>query len=231
VVDGGISGRACKPGGSKVEAPGVPISKRNPLTFNLWLRPDASDTDVAILSAADYSSSSASVTYGKGIELRLVQGEFEFRFGDRFPAYSIRVRSEGANLQPEQWRNLTLVYEGAAGRETGRAEASWVRMFVDGRELPTSILNEGVALPEAKSDKPGQVKFRIGWDNEPKSPKLRSRRTRGTETKSYAPSRLLLCPGPLLNDVQAMDPLLSCSGFVPLRSGMRKRTTHATNSD
>jgi hypothetical protein len=118
-----------------------------------------------LLSAADYSSPTASTNHGKGIELRLVGGELEFRFGDRFPAYSIRVRSEGAGIDAGRWHHLTLVYEGVADRDTTRAEASWVRVFADGREVPTVVLNEGVAMPDAKDDKPSQTKFRIGWDN------------------------------------------------------------------
>jgi hypothetical protein len=166
LVDGSPDGRACQPGGARIQTSGVPVSKRDPLTFSFWLRPEITDIDVALLSAADYSASTASVTYGKGIELRLVRGELEFRFGDRFPAYSIRVRSEGAAIKSDQWRHLTVLYEGAAGRETGRADASWVRIFADGRELPTTILNEGVSLPEASSGgKPAQTRFRLGWDN------------------------------------------------------------------
>lgn len=176
IVDHGPAGRACRPNGAKIETPPLPVSKRDPLTFNFWLRSEMTDTEAALLSAADYSASTASVNYGRGIEVRLVAGELEFRFGDRFPAYSIRVRSQGAAIQPEQWRHVTVIYEGAAGRETGRADASWVRMFADGRELPTTILNEGVSLPEAKAgDKPPQAKLRFGWDNGPKSQPFRGR--------------------------------------------------------
>jgi hypothetical protein len=170
LVDGAPAGRACQPGGEKLETPSVPVSRREPFTLSFWVRPATIDTDVALLSAADYSASAASVNYGKGVEVRLVAGELEFRFGDRFPAYSIRVRSEGAGVKPGQWRHLTVIYEGAAGRETGRADASWVRMFAEGRELPTEILNEGVSLPAAKSgDKPPLAKLRLGWDNDSKS--------------------------------------------------------------
>ena len=65
---------------------------------------------------------------------------------------------------PDGWRHLTLVYEGAA-KDSDRARASWVRIFVDGRECPIRILNDGLGLPEVKSYKPQFVHFRIGWDN------------------------------------------------------------------
>jgi hypothetical protein len=151
---------------------GIPISKRRPFTFSFWLNPAAADTDAALLSAIDYSPNPASTTFGNGIEVRVVGGEIEFRFSDRFPAYSIRVRSQGARLTAEQWRHVAVVYSGA-GKEDMRARASWVRMFVDGRELPTVAQNDDLALPDEKSDKPKNTKFRIGWDNLPKSAKYR----------------------------------------------------------
>jgi hypothetical protein len=179
VQEAGISGKACvtaemtpKP---RIAGKGLPISKRLPLTITAWLRPSEADTDVALLSAVDYATNPAATTYGKGIELRLVAGELEFRFGDRFPAYLIRVRSEGAGFMPGQWRHVAIVYEGAAGKDAMRADASWVRMFVDGREVATQILNEGVALPEAKTDKATSTVFRIGWDNSPKSARYAGR--------------------------------------------------------
>jgi len=146
----------------------VSISKRNPLTLSLWLKPAASDTDVALLSAIDYTENTASVEYGHGSELRLVGGEIELRLSQRFPSYSLRVQSSGANLKPGQWRHLTLVY-GGADKHSLRVKAAWVRMFADGREVATHVLNDGLGLPGAKDDKPTETSFRIGWDNEVKS--------------------------------------------------------------
>ncbi|MCU1326426.1 MAG: hypothetical protein JWN34_1796 [Bryobacterales bacterium] len=104
----------CK-AGENVSQP-VPISKRDPFTFSAWLNPAPIDRDVALLSAIDYSQNPAAVTYGNGIEFRLVNGELELRFSARFPAYSMRVRSEGAGLVPGEWHHLTLAYRGAADK-------------------------------------------------------------------------------------------------------------------
>ena len=164
----GISGKACQVGDAKPLAAAVPISKRTALTFSTWLRPEAGDADAPLLSAIDYSRNPASVGYASGIEFRLTGGELEFRSGQRFPSYSIRVRSEGAQLTAGQWRHVALVYEGAAGKKAMRAEANWVRIFVDGRELPIRILNDGCSLPDEKTDKPSPTRFRVGWDNYPK---------------------------------------------------------------
>ena len=101
VLQSGLVGNACRlSAGSKptTDGKGVLVSAREPLTFSLWLRPEPGDTDVALLSTVDYATNVAGTTYGKGIELRLVGGELEFRFAERFPAYSIRVRSDGARI-------------------------------------------------------------------------------------------------------------------------------------
>ncbi len=167
-----ISGRACAAPpvapGLQTQGKDLEVSKRTPLTFSLWLNPSQNDTDSALLSAIDYSENPAATTYGHGMELRLVGGEIEFRFSDRFPAYSIRVRSQGAHLAPDQWRHVAVAYQGA-GKTDQRVRAGLVRIFVDGRELPTLALNDDLALPEEKGDKPKPMSFRVGWDNLPKS--------------------------------------------------------------
>lgn len=164
----GIQGNACSVGNG-AEMPmtaekSVPVSKRDPLSFSAWINPAETDKDVALFSAIDYNMPTSAVLYGRGIEVRLAEGELEFRFSDRFPAYSIRVRSNGAKLEAGQWRHVALVYEGVAGNDPSRADASWVRMFIDGQEVSSSVLNEGVAISDAKA-KPTLTTFRIGWDN------------------------------------------------------------------
>jgi hypothetical protein len=170
----GIAGPACQP--SQVTpkpetAQKAPISKRLPFTFSLWVQPAASDGDVALLSAIDYARNPASTTFGSGIEFRLTGGELELRFSQRYPAYSMRIRSTGAGLAAGEWSHLTLVYQGAEP-DSLRAYASWVRIFASGREVPVRVLNDGLGLPEAKTDKPSPTRFRIGWDNAPNSARL-----------------------------------------------------------
>jgi hypothetical protein len=162
----GIVGQACvSRGDGKPESGGdrAPISRRAPMTFSLWLRPDAGASG-ALLSAMDYATNPASTGYGKGIELRLDNGELEFRWADRFPAYSVHVRSEGAAIGGGEWSHVALVYEGAEGKNAMRVYASWIRMFVNGREVMVRVLNDGLSLPDDKS-KPTPTRFRIGWEN------------------------------------------------------------------
>jgi hypothetical protein len=163
-----VSGYACTPGAHAQSAETVRMSKHDPITFSLWLKPAPADSDVALLSSMDYATNPASVSFGGGVELRLIDGELEFRSSQRFPNYSVRVRSEGANLRPGEWRHLTLLYAGA-DKDAMRVSASWVRMFADGREIGTRVLNDDLALPSAKDDKPASIKFRIGWDTRAQS--------------------------------------------------------------
>lgn len=166
----GISGNACVP--SAISPPPrtaakAPLSKRRPFTWSAWVHPAAGDSDAALLSTIEYETSPAATTYGRGIEFRLKDRELEFTYSDRFPAYSVRVRSHGAQLAAEQWRHLAVVYEGDPSGKAVRAEAAWVRMFVDGLEVPTRVLNEAASLPDVKSDQPAATAFRVGWDSSP----------------------------------------------------------------
>ena len=174
----GVAGQACVMGDVTPKpraAVPVPFSKRKPLTFSAWLQPATGSQDASLLSSAEYSKSAAGTTFGAGLDIRLVGGELEFRLNDRFPAYSIRVRSDGANLQPGQWHQVAVVYGGAASKDAVHVEASAVRTFVDGREIPTRVFNEGVGLPDNKDDKPKSITFRVGWDNAPGSADYRGR--------------------------------------------------------
>jgi mono/diheme cytochrome c family protein len=165
-VDKGPAEHACAPASVEPKPQTtvkVAVSKHGPLTFSLWLKPAASDSDVALFSSIDYSQNSAAATFGEGFELRLNGGELEFRFSQRFPNYSLRVKSEGAALKPGDWRHLTLVYAGA-DKDSLRVDTSSVRIFADGREVGTHVLNDDLPLPSASEDKPKPTTFRVGWE-------------------------------------------------------------------
>jgi hypothetical protein len=109
-----------------------------PLAVTLWLRPDeANPRDVALLSNVSYSGSPDAQGYGRGQELRLIDGEIEVRINGYFPAYAMRMRSEGAAIRRGQWRHVAVDF-GPANRR-----AADIRIFADGRELPTRILYDG----------------------------------------------------------------------------------------
>jgi hypothetical protein len=159
---------AVEPGTPLTPATAVPVSKRGAMTFTMRVRPETAGQEAALLSTIDYTRNMAATTYGRGIELRLAGGEIEFRFADRLQAYSIRVVTEGAGLTPERARHVAMVWEGASGApEAMRAYAAWARFFIDGREVATRVLNDGLAMPDAKGDKPAQTRFTLGPAQEP----------------------------------------------------------------
>jgi len=157
----GISGSSCE----QSEVPGdepVKLENHRAFTLSLWLRAKSAASDAPLFSAIDYSPDPASSKHGKGIGLRMKGEELELRLSIRYPSYSITVRSKGAGLQPGHWRHVTALYEGSEGKNAMRAHASWVRLFVDGREIETSVL-----FDDLQSGATFQAPYRIGHDNAP----------------------------------------------------------------
>ena len=59
-----------------------------------------------LFSALNYSGNPIDAAYGSGQDIRLIDGEIEVRMSERYPVYSLRVRSEGARIQPGEWRHV-----------------------------------------------------------------------------------------------------------------------------
>ena len=139
-------------------APKIPPAKldfagKAGVTLAFWLRPDPENPDdVPLLSSLNYAGAAADAQYGKGRELRLINGELEVRMSSRFPVYSVIVRTEGANIRPGEWRHVAVVYAGGAS-------AAAIRVFIDGGEVALVVHYDG--LPA----EPGKRDFLIGADN------------------------------------------------------------------
>ncbi len=134
-----------------------------------WLQPDpACGRDVPLLSALNHRGNPADSQFGKGREIRLIDGEIEIRFSDRFPVYATVVRSEGARIGPGRWRHVAVSYAG------GKKAAS-LRLFVDGEELPLAVRYDGQQAEPPRRD------FLLGADNLPAGPRFigRFRHVRG----------------------------------------------------
>ena len=157
--DAGIAGRACDAREIDPETE-IKLEKHGAFTLSMWFRADAEHSDAPLFSAIDYSDDPASSQYGQGIGLRSTGSELELRLSKRYPSYSITVRTSRAGLQPKQWRHVAAVYEGSEGKRSMRAQAAWVRLFVDGREVGTEVLHDD-AQSAAKFVKP----YRLGRDN------------------------------------------------------------------
>ena len=135
-----------------------------PITFSAWVRPDAR-RPVPLLSTMDYATNPASTGYGKGIELRLEGGELEFRWADRFPAYSVRGSVGGRGDPAAASGHISRSYMRASAAKTTLRRAGIVGADVRGwARSADARLNDGLSLPDAKS-KPTRPRFRIGWDH------------------------------------------------------------------
>lgn len=124
-------------------------------SVSLWLRPDADCApDVPLLSTLNHRGNPADSQFGKGREIRLVDGEIEVRFSDRFPVYATVVRSTGARIEAERWHHVVVSYAGGK-------KAAALRVFVDGAEVPLEVLYDGQQAEPPRRD------FLLGADNSP----------------------------------------------------------------
>lgn len=155
----GIAGSAWRPDlaqpAPKLAATAFDFRAKSGLTLAFWLNPDADNPrDVALFSAINYVGSTDDSTYGRGRELRLIDGEIELRLSERYPAYAVVVRTVGAAIRPGQWRHVAVAYSGGKN-------AAGVRCFIDGQEQPVHVLFDG--LP----GEPKAAEFLLGADNAP----------------------------------------------------------------
>jgi hypothetical protein len=145
-------------GEAGAKPPAIPATKldfagKEGVSVMLWVRPDAENPrDVALLSSLNHLGSPADTTFGRGREVRLIDGEIEVRFSERFPTYAIVARTEGADIRPGEWRHVALTY---AGGKTAAA----LRVFVDGEELAVRVAYDG--LP----GEPPKRELLVGADN------------------------------------------------------------------
>jgi len=161
----GVTGKSWTSAGAsplaKIEPNQIKFDHAGGVTVSLWLRPATDNPrDVALLSSQDYSGVPAGAGYGKGQEVRLVDGEIEVRINERFPAYSIQVVSEGARVRAGEWHHLSVVYSGGK-------KAANIRIFLDGAELPTRIMADDA------NGEGGSPSFLVGSDAGKNAPTYR----------------------------------------------------------
>ncbi|MES2571220.1 MAG: DUF1549 domain-containing protein, partial [Verrucomicrobiota bacterium] len=137
----GVTGQAWSADGSAplaaVEGKQLKFDSPNGATLSFWIRPAAGiPRDVALLSNQNYGGVPEGSDYGKGQEIRLVDGEIEFRMNDRFPAYAMRVFTRNARIASGAWRQVTVSYKGS--------KAAHLRIFIDGEEVATRIVADGL---------------------------------------------------------------------------------------
>ncbi len=144
-----------------IPADRVDFKNKEGIGIVLWLEPDEDNPrDVPLLSALNYGGSPADAQYGGGRELRLIDGEIEWRASARFPVYALVVRTEGADIRPGIRRQVAL------SLKPGNKAAD-VRVFVDGVEVPTRVRYDGLSGDPAARD------MLVGADNAKDGPRWR----------------------------------------------------------
>lgn len=159
---------------SDAATPVIPAAKldftaKGGAALAFWLQPDTENPrDVALFSALNHRGNPDDTQFGKGRELRLVDGEIEVRLSDRFPVYAAVVRTIGAKIRPGEWRHVAFSYAGGK-------RAAAVRVWVDGIEAALDVRFDGLQAEPAKKD------FLVGADNAPDGARWRGdlRQVRG----------------------------------------------------
>lgn len=125
---------------AKLTAKQFKLGSKSPSTTGFWLRPaQGNGADVPLLSSIDYSGPESAGQYGKGRDIRLIDGEIEVRLSSRYPVYAVVVRTKGARLRPDSWRHVLISH-------TGGFRAADLRIFADGVELPLWVRYDGSNL-------------------------------------------------------------------------------------
>lgn len=146
---------------AKVPDGKISFTSQESFAVAFWVNPDADNpSDVPLLSAINYQGSPADSGYGKGRDIRLIDGEIEFRISDRYPAYATIIRSRTARIQPGQWRHICLTGAKAA-------HARDLRIFIDGVKMAVEVRYDGL------SGLPGDQGITIGAGNLPNGSRFR----------------------------------------------------------
>lgn len=144
----------------KIAAAKLDFANKDGTTLAFWVRPEAGNPrDVALFSSINYVGSPAASGYGSGREVRLIDGEIEFRISTKLPVYALIVRTDGAQLQAGEWRHVAVVYN-------GNRRAEGVRLVVDGVEVPTRVRYDGAGGDGGRRD------YLVGTDNSKEAPKF-----------------------------------------------------------
>ena len=132
-------------------------------TLALWIKPDADcPKDVAVLSSVNYQGNDSAQGFAKGHEIRLVNGEIEIRTNDTFPAYAIRLRTEGAHISTPQWHHLAIVMGGTK-------KAINIQIYVNGQPQLIHTTYDGLSGDSIAAN----ATYNLGAERTPDAPAFR----------------------------------------------------------
>jgi len=128
--------------------------KSDAFSITFWIRPDSTNPKNApLISNAAFDAAPSSSSYGKGWDIRLVNGEIEFAFAKRYPAYAAIARTSGANIKPNQWSHVSIVFTGRLPEDNAYTPISRFRVFVDGVEMSRETLHDGIQDSPKEKDR------------------------------------------------------------------------------
>lgn len=128
--------------------------KSDAFSITFWIRPDSTNPKNApLISNAAFDAAPSSSSYGKGWDIRLVSGEIEFAFAKRYPAYAAIARTSGANIKPNQWSHVSIVFTGRLPEDNAYTPISRFRVFVDGVEMSRKTLHDGIQDSPKEKDR------------------------------------------------------------------------------
>ncbi len=114
-------------------------------TIAFWIRPGSgSPNNAPLISNATFDAAPSSSSYGKGWDIRLVEGEIEFAFAKRYPAYAAIARTTGARIEPDHWSHVAIVFAGRRPEDNAYTPVSRFHVYVDGVEQRRKILHDGL---------------------------------------------------------------------------------------
>ena len=121
-------------------------------TLAFWIRPDKEcEAEVPLFSNAQFEREPSSTRYGSGWDVRLTQGEIELSVAQRYPGYSMVVRTRNARIHDGEWRHIAIRFKGKAEDLYDHTPASNFSIFVDGVEYRLEVLFDGLLRPPGVS--------------------------------------------------------------------------------
>ncbi len=117
---------------------------------------------MALLSSVNYQGNEAAQGHARGHEIRLVNGELEIRTNDTFPAYAIRLRTEGARLRAAEWHQVVVIMGGTK-------KAINIQVIVDGEPKLVHTTYDGLSGDSVA----GGGTYQLGSERTPGAPAFR----------------------------------------------------------
>lgn len=160
----GVTGQAWRIGPDslvEIAAGKINFGKRG--TIAMWVKPDVDcPNEVALLSSVNYHGNSSAQGFAKGHEIRLVDGELEIRTNDTFPAYAIRLRTEGAHIRTAEWHHVAVVMGGTK-------KAINIQVYVDGAPKLVHTAYDGLSGDSIAAN----AAYNLGAERTPSAPAFR----------------------------------------------------------